>query len=189
MFPLPSSRTFTGSRSSERWIASRCQAPGVTVVAFVPSLGPVPPPATVVMPVASASTTCDGEMRCTCESMPPAVRILPSPLTTSVLGPMCRSGCTPSATSGLPARPSATIRPSRIPTSVFTTPHQSSTTALVITVSSAPSARVVVPWAIDSRIDFPPPNTTSSPPKVRSSSTSIHRSVSPRRTWSPVVGP
>ena len=81
------------------------------------------------------------------------------------------------------------MRPSRIPTSAFTTPQWSRTSALVITVSRAPSARVVVDWCIDSRIDFPPPKTASSPPEVRSCSTSIHRSVSARRTWSPVVGP
>ena len=173
----------------ERWIFSRCQAPGVTVVALVPSDGPVPPPPRVVSPVASASTICDGEIRCTWVSMPPAVRILPSPEMTSVDGPICSSGCTPSATSGLPARPSATIRPSRIPTSARTIPQWSSTIALVMTVSGAPSARVVPPCAIDSRIDLPPPKTASSPPAVRSCSTSIHRSVSPSRTWSPTVGP
>ncbi len=58
-----------------------------------------------------------------------------------------------------------------------------------MTVSGAPSARVVLPWAIDSRMDLPPPKTASSPPTVRSCSTSIHRSVSASRTWSPVVGP
>ena len=81
------------------------------------------------------------------------------------------------------------MRPSRMPTSARMTPQWSSTIALVMTVSSAPSARVAPPWAIDSRIDLPPPKTASSPPAVRSSVTSIHRSVSPRRTWSPAVGP
>ena len=42
---------------------SRCHAPGVTVVALEPSHGPVPPPTIVVMPVASASMSCDGESR------------------------------------------------------------------------------------------------------------------------------
>ena len=122
-------------------------------------------------------------------SMPPAVRILPSPEMMSVDGPICSAGCTPSAISGFPARPSATIRPSRMPTSARTMPQWSSTIALVITVSGAPSARVVLPCAMDSRIDLPPPNTASSPPAVRSCSTSIHRSVSASRTWSPTVGP
>ena len=65
--------------------------------------------------------------------------------------------------------PRATIRPSRSPTSARTTPHQSRTIAFVITVSSAPCARVRGDCAIDSRIDLPPPNTASSPPAVRSS--------------------
>ena len=71
----------------------------------------------------------------------------------------------------------------------LTTPQWSSTTAFVITRSGAPSARVVVPWSIDSRIVLPPPKTASSPPTQSSRSTSIQRSVSASRTWSPVVGP
>ena len=59
----------------------------------------------------------------------------------------------------------------------------------MITVSSAPSAEEASDWFIDSRIDLPPPKTDSSPPKVRSVSISIHRSVSPSRIWSPAVGP
>ena len=71
----------------------------------------------VVIPAASASSTICGQMKCTWQSMPPAVRIRPSPATTSVLGPISSSGWTPSAMSGLPALPSATMRPSRTPTS------------------------------------------------------------------------
>ena len=160
----------------------RCQGPGVTVVALVPSAGPVPPPLIVVMPVDKASMVCDGEIMWTCESNPPAVKILPSPLMISVDGPICSCGWTPSLTSELPARPSATIVPSLMPTSAFTIPHQSSTIAFVMTVSGAPSALVTEPCSIDSRIDLPPPKTASSPPMVRSFSTSIHRSVSASRT-------
>ncbi len=161
----------------------------MTVVALEPSDGPVPPPPIVVIPVETASTTCDAESRCTWLSTPPAVRIRPSPATTSVEAPITSCGCTPSLMSGLPARPRATMRPPRMPTSVLTMPQWSSTTTLVMTVSSAPAIRLRPDWSIDSRIDFPPPKTASSPPMVRSSSTSIQRSVSPRRTWSPVVGP
>jgi len=65
-----------------------------------------------------------------------------------------------------------------------------STTALVMTRSGEPSARVVVPCAIDSRIVLPPPKTASSPAgAVRSTSTSIQSSVSARRRRSPTVGP
>ena len=94
--------------------------------------------------------------------------------------------------SGLPALPSATIRPSRMPTSALTMPQWSSTTAPVITVSGEPSARVARDWPIDSRITLPPPKTTSSPaagPPLRSSSTSMSRLVSASRIRSPVVGP
>jgi hypothetical protein len=136
----------------------------VTVVALLPSAGPVPPPTRVVTPPPSASATICGQMKCTWVSIAPAVRIIPLPAMTSVAGPMTRSGCTPDIVSGLPARPSATIRPSRIPTSALTIPQWSSTTAPVITVSSAPSARVARDWPIDSRITLPPPKTDSSPP-------------------------
>jgi hypothetical protein len=81
----------------------------------------------------------------------------------SVDGPMTSSGETPSITSGLPALPMPTMRPSVIPTSAFTTPQWSSTTAPVITRSGAPSADVRVDWPIDSRMTLPPPNSTSSP--------------------------
>ena len=58
---------------------ARYHAPGVTVVALVPSPGPVPPPITVVMPEARASSRIWGQMRCTWQSMAPAVRIFPLP--------------------------------------------------------------------------------------------------------------
>jgi hypothetical protein len=102
---------------------------------------------------------------------------------------MRSAGWTPSAMSGLPALPSATMRPSRTPTSHLTTPQWSRTTAFVMTRSGAPSARVVVPCSIDSRIVLPPPKTASSPPAQSSRSTSIQRSVSASLTWSPTVGP
>src|SRR5580704_3302744 len=126
--------------------------------------------------------------------MPPAVRIRPLPAITSVDGPMTSSGVTPSMMSGLPALPSATIRPSRTPMSALITPQWSSTTAPVITRSGVPSARVATDWPIDSRITLPPPKIASSPasgpgPPHRSSVTSISRSVSASRTRSPVVGP
>ena len=101
----------------------------------------------------------------------------------SVVGPISMS--TPSITSGLPALPSAAIRPLVIATSHLTTPQWSSTTTFVMTTSGP----LPIPWSIDSRIVLPPPNTASSPPTQRSSSTSSHRSVSARRTLSPTVGP
>ena len=187
--PLPSSSTLTGMVSSASCIRARCQPFGVTVVARVPSAGPVPPPTNVVTPLASASVTICGQMKCTWVSTAPAVRIRPLPAITSVDGPMTRSGWTPGMVSGLPARPSATMRPSRSPTSALTTPQWSSTTAPVMTVSSAPSARVARDCPIDSRITFPPPKTASSPPTQWSVSTSMSRLVSASRIRSPVVGP
>ncbi|CAM5461292.1 hypothetical protein SALBM217S_05545 [Streptomyces griseoloalbus] len=184
---------FSGYASIAASIRARCQGPGVTVVALEPSAGPVPPPTSVVTPEASASSAICGQMKCTCASIAPAVRIRPLPATTSVSGPITRSGWTPSMVSGLPAFPMPVIRPSRMPTSALTTPQWSTTTAPVITVSGAPSARVAVAWPIDSRMTLPPPNTASSParpgPPQRSSSISTSRSVSASRIRSPVVGP
>ena len=80
-----------------------CQGPGVQVVAAVPVAGPVPPPIIVVTPEAIASSTCCGQMKWICASMPPAVRIFPSPAMISVPGPMTIS--TPGWMSGLPALP------------------------------------------------------------------------------------
>ena len=63
-------------------------APGVTVVALVPSAGPVPPPMSVVMPAASASGICCGAIMWTWLSTPPAVRIMPLPARISVEAPI-----------------------------------------------------------------------------------------------------
>ena len=140
---------------------ARCQGPGVQVVAAVPLAGPVPPPTMVVMPAASASSTCCGQMKWMCESTPPAVRILPSPAMISVPGPMMM--VTPGCTSGLPALPMASMRPFLSATSAFTTPQWSRMSALVMTVSTAPSAWLRCDWPMPSRMTLPPPNFTSSP--------------------------
>lgn len=189
VLPLPSRPMLSGRSSIAANIRARCQLPGVMVVALVPSAGPVPPPTSVVMPEESASSASWGQMKWTCASIAPAVRIRPLPEITSVSGPITSAGCTPSIVSGLPALPSAVIRPSRMPMSALTTPQWSSTTAPVMTVSGAPSARLVRAWPIDSRMTLPPPKTASSPPPQRSSSTSISRLVSPSRIRSPAVGP
>ena len=150
-----------GKPSAAAIMRARCQGPGVQVVALVPVAGPVPPPSMVVTPDASASSICCGQMKWMWLSMIPAVKILPSPAITSVPGPttMVTAGCV----SGLPALPTPTMRPSRRPTSAFTTPHQSRISAFVITVSTAPWARVACDWPMPSRITLPPPNFTSSP--------------------------
>ena len=53
VLPLPSSTTLTGMVSIASCMRARFHAPGVTVVALVPSAGPVPPPMIVVMPEAN----------------------------------------------------------------------------------------------------------------------------------------
>ena len=93
------------------------------VVALVPVAGPVPPPIIVVMPDEIASAICCGAMKWMCESMPPAVRIRPSPAMISVPAPITSSGSTPSMMSRLPALPMALIRPSLMPTSALTMPQ------------------------------------------------------------------
>ena len=87
VLPLPSRTTLTGMVSIASCMRARFHAPAVTVVALVPSAGPVPPPMTVVMPDASASSTICGQIRCTWQSMAPAVRIRPLPERISVDGP------------------------------------------------------------------------------------------------------
>ncbi|PQM44403.1 hypothetical protein C1Y40_05437 [Mycobacterium talmoniae] len=123
VLPLPSSATLSGQGSSASSIRARCQSPGVTVVALEPSAGPVPPPMMVVIPAPSASGRICGQIRCTWQSMAPAVTIRPSPLRISVDGPTTSSGCTPAIVSGLPALPSATMRPSRMPMSALMIPQ------------------------------------------------------------------
>ena len=137
-----------------------CHGPGVHVVANVPVAGPVPPPIIVVTPDISASSICCGQMKWMCASIPPAVTIIPSPAMISVAAPITMS--TPGWMSGLPALPSLAIRPSLSPMSHLTMPHQSITSALVITVS-AQSAAIRWLCPMPSRITLPPPNFTSSP--------------------------
>ena len=86
--PLPGKPMLMGSASQACSIRAMCQGPGVQVVAAVPVAGPVPPPIKVVTPDISASSTCCGQMKWIWASMPPAVRILPSPAMISVPGPM-----------------------------------------------------------------------------------------------------
>ncbi len=92
VLPLPSRTTLSGQPAVASSIRARFQAPGVTVVALVPSAGPVPPPMTVVIPLPMASVSSWGQIRCTWQSTPPAVRISPLPAMISVDGPITRSG-------------------------------------------------------------------------------------------------
>ncbi len=189
VLPLPSSTMFTGQASVASSIRARCHAPGVTVVALVPSAGPVPPPISVVIPPPSASGSCVGEIMCTWQSIPPAVRISPLPAITSVDGPITRSGWTPSMMSGLPALPIA--RDPAVPDAdvgLDDAPVVEDDRAGDDQVGRALGARGDA-WPIDSRITFPPPKTASSPPAHRSRSTSMSSEVSASRIRSPAVGP
>ena len=160
-FPFPEMPMFIGTPSTACSIRPMCHGPGVQVVASVPCAGPVPPPSIVVTPECSASSICCGQMKWIWLSKPPAVRIFPSPAMTSVPGPITIS--TPGWVSGFPALPIFPIRPSRSPTSALKIPVQSTISALVMTVSTAPSAREAWLCPIPSRITLPPPNFTSSP--------------------------
>ena len=186
-FPFPKKPKFMGNASADWSILEIWKEPGVQVVAFVPVAGPVPPPNMVVIPEASAVSICWGQIKWIWVSIEPAVRICPSPAITSVDAPITIS--TLSWISGLPALPISKIIPSFIPTSALIIPHQSTIKALVITVSTAPSALLTWDCPIPSRITLPPPNLTSSPYVVKSFSTSIKSSVSASLTLSPVVGP
>ena len=67
----------------------------------------------MVSPPASAVSATCGESQCTCESTPPGVTIIPVASTTEVA--VSSTTSIPSIVSGLPARPTATIRPPAIP--------------------------------------------------------------------------
>ena len=163
VLPLPRKPKFIGSGSFACSISSMCRLPGVHVVALVPVAGPVPPPMNVVTPLATASYTCWGEMKCTWASMAPAVRINPSPAMASVVTPTTRSSLTPAMTSGLPALPMPAIRPFLMPTSALRMPVQSTIRALVITQSRARSSDTPAACPMPSRKTLPPPNLHSSP--------------------------
>ncbi len=114
-----------------------------------------------------------------CESIPPAVRIRPSPAMASVVTPTTMPSVTPAMTSGLPALPMPAIRPPLMPTSALRIPDQSMMSALVMTQSSARSSDTPAACPMPSRSTLPPPNLHSSPYTVASCSTSASRFVSP----------
>ena len=81
---MPSSSTLTGCSSIASSISRIAHGDGVQVVARVPSAGPVPPPISVVIPAATASSTICGQMKCTCPSI--AARGQDAPLAGDDLG-------------------------------------------------------------------------------------------------------
>jgi len=123
VMPLPSKARLTGQPSKASSRRATYHELLVTVVAFVPSAGPVPPPIQVVTPDPIASGSWVGLIRWTWQPTAPAVRILPLPARISVEGPITKAGSTPSMVSGFPALPIPTMRPSRTPMSALTTPQ------------------------------------------------------------------
>ena len=92
-----------------------------------PHTGPNSWPMIVVTPEASEASMIRGESRWTWVSTAPAVAIRPSPETMDVPVPTTTS--TPSRVSGLPARPIAPIRPSRMPMDTLRMPRTASITS------------------------------------------------------------
>ncbi|CAM5366451.1 hypothetical protein SGRI78S_01931 [Streptomyces griseus subsp. griseus] len=157
--PLAMMPRLTGRVSADWSSRAMLYGPGVQVVPLEPSVGPVPPPMRVVMPLLSACSACCGAIRWTWVSMAPAVAIRCSPAMASVPGPMTRSGSTLFCVCGLPDLPMPTMKPSLMPMSHLTTPTTGSmTTTLVMTVSRAPWAEVACgSEAMPSRMVLPPP--------------------------------
>jgi hypothetical protein len=125
----------------------------------------------VVIPDDRAAAAICGLDACTCESTSPAVAISPSPGTIAVCESTTRS--TPAWTSGFPARPVPTIRPSAIPIEVFRTPSTGSRTSTfgMIRSSALPRPAPLGPTpaagpdvtSTPSRAVFPHPPISSSP--------------------------
>ncbi len=149
---------------------------------------PMPMPTREVTPAASAAGTTSALERWTWESTMPGVAMSPSPVIIAVWESTTSS--TPSVFSGLPARPTPTIRPSLTPMLVLRTPSSGSmTTTPRITMSRALSRGARPVTSSPSRVVLPQPPSSSSPGSVSSPSTRTHRSVSASRIRSPVVGP
>src|SRR4051794_2974490 len=110
--------------------------------------------------------------------MPPGVTIIPVASRTAV--PTSSTTSTSSMVSGLPARPTATTRPSAMPIEAYRTPSSGSSSRPPTIATSTPprSARTPRP----SRIVLPKPGTSWSGPWTSSRSATTSSVVSPRRT-------
>ncbi|CAM5498109.1 hypothetical protein STANM309S_00352 [Streptomyces tanashiensis] len=151
-----------------------------------PQTGPNSWPMTVVTPLASEASMIRGDRRWTWVSTAPAVAMSPSPETMVVPVPTTTS--TPSRVSGLPARPMAWIRPSRMPTDTLRMPCTASITrTLPRTTSQVSRTAAALRWR-PSRAVFPKPARNSSPGFWESDSTRTTSPESPRTTRSPAAG-
>ena len=96
LLPLPRMPTLTAS-PSKAW-SMRIDVPGARACRSSPRCRwriRCRRRSVVVIPQATATSTCCGQMKWMCVSMPPAVTILPSPAMTSVRRPDDRRGSTP----------------------------------------------------------------------------------------------
>ncbi len=152
-----------------------------------PHTGPNSCPMTVVTPEAREASMMRGDSRWTCVSTAPAVAIRPSPDTMEVPVPTTTS--TPSRVSGLPARPMAQMRPSRMPMDTFLIPCTASITTTLLITTSQVSRTAAALRCSPSRAVLPKPARNSSPGFWASDSTRITRPESPSRTRSPARGP
>ena len=154
-----------------------------------PQNGPNSWPRIVVTPLDSAASQIRGDSRCTWVSMAPAVAIMPSPGT--MTDPVPTTTSTPSVVSGLPARPTAVIRPSRMPMLAVRTPSATSRISTFVMTTShdsrVPTARSPIP----SRAVFAKPVSSVKPssgsgrPTAPDAVTRTTRPVSPSATRSP----
>ena len=118
VLPLPSSSDVHRPESSARCMRARCHGAGVTVVALLPSAGPVPPPIRVVIPPPSASgdDLRADQVHVAVDGAGGGMRPLPAII--SVDGPITSAGGHPdmmSGVAGLPmrrsGRPGSRCRP------------------------------------------------------------------------------
>lgn len=126
-----------------------------------PQTGPNSWPMIVVTPEASEASMIRGESRWTWVSTAPAVAIIPSPETMVVPVPTTTS--TPSRVSGLPARPIAAIRPSRMPIDTLRMPCTASMTSTLLMTMSQVSRTAAALRCSPSRAVLPKPARNSSP--------------------------
>lgn len=152
-----------------------------------PQTGPNSWPMIVVTPEARDASMMRGESRWTWGSTAPAVAIRPSPETMVVPVPTTTS--TPSRVSGLPARPIAAIRPSRMPTETFRIPSTASMTRTLLMTTSQVSRTAAALRCRPSRAVLPNPARNSSPCFWESDSTRTVSPESPSLTRSPARGP
>ena len=149
-------------KASKAWIMrAMCQGPGVQVVASVPCAGPVPPPSMVVTPrhqrLLDLLRADEVDMRVDAAGGQDLA------LAGDHLGARADDDGDAGlgvGIAGLADRGDAAVAEADVG---LVDAEWSTISALVMTVSTAPSARDTWLWPMPSRITLPPPNFTSSP--------------------------